>query len=92
MRTNPEVLVQATATDLLRMGSALPGRRFVAISNNHAANPIYVTTGGEAPALGLGIRVNAASTVVLELGPQADLRAIASAAQVSGAATSVSEW
>ncbi len=54
MRTNAEVPVLTTATDLLRTANALYGRRFVAIT---------------------------------------DLRAIAAtAAQLAGAATSISEW
>ncbi len=94
MRTNSEVLLTNAAggTDLLRTANGLDQRRFVAISN-HGPNPIFVTIGGETPVVGRGIRINATSLVVLELGPQADLRAIAAtAAQSTGAGTSVAEW
>ncbi len=96
MRSNAEVLVTngAGGSDLLRTANALAGRRFVAISNNAATNPIFVTIGGETPAAGVGVRVNALSTIVLELGPQADLRAIspAGAQTPAGSGTDVSEW
>ncbi len=92
MRSNAEVLVQTTATDLLLTANAAKPRRFVAIAN-HGPNPIYVTIDGSAPALGKGLRINATSQVVLELPPEASLKAIAGTAnQATGAATSTSEW
>lgn len=94
MRSNPEVLVSnlAGGTDLLRTANALECRRCVAITN-HGPNAIFVTIGGEVPLVGKGLRVNATSALVVELGPTADLRAIAAtAAQLTGAATSVSEF
>jgi hypothetical protein len=96
MAKTTEVLVTNSAGGTRLDPTPIVGRRFVLI-HNYGPNPIHVSFG--VPVAAKGMRVPAAAAGVpgalgpLEVSEFAQLTALAdTAAQITGAATVVSEW